>query len=98
MFLWNIFKYLWILPRNMEYDLELKKAVDEIEKHKAKIVCIQLPEGLKEKSTEIADHLKRKTSAEILIWAESCYGACDIPDLKDIDLLIQWGHSEWKST
>ena len=82
----------------MEYDLELKKAVSEIQKRKAKTVCIQLPEGLKDQATKIVERLREETDAEILIWAETCFGACDVPDLKDVDLLIQWGHSEWKST
>lgn len=82
----------------MKYDLELKRAVDEIKKQKAKIVCIQLPEGLKQKATEIADFLKKGTNAKILIWADTCFGACDVPELKDVDLLIQWGHSKWKNT
>ena len=80
----------------MKYDLELKRAANEIKKRKAKKVCIQLPEGLKQKATEIADYLKKETGAKILIWADTCFGACDVPDLKDVDLLIQWGHSEWK--
>lgn len=82
----------------MEYNLELERAVSEIKKQKAKVVCIQLPEGLKQKATEIADRLKKETDAKILIWAGTCYGACDVPDLKGIDLLIQWGHAEWKHT
>ena len=84
----------------MEYDLELDRAIEEIKKIKAKRVCIQLPDGLKPEAQKIADALKEKTRAEIIIWLGSCYGACDIPkqveDLK-VDLLIQWGHSEWKS-
>lgn len=82
----------------MEYNLELERAVSEIKKQKAKVVCIQLPEGLKQKATEIADRLKKETDAKILIWAGTCYGACDVPDLKGVDLLIQWGHAEWKHT
>lgn len=82
----------------MNYNLELERVAEEINKRKAKIVCIQLPEGLKQKATEIADYLKQETYAEIMIWAETCFGACDVPDLKGVDLLIQWGHSEWKST
>jgi len=78
----------------MQYDLELERAVKEIKKRKAKIVCIQLPEGLKPKATEIYDHLRKETDAKILIWAETCFGACDVPDLKDVDLLIQWGHNK----
>jgi len=80
----------------INYDLELEKAAEKITKEKANLVCIQLPDGLKEKATEITKYLEEKTKAKIIIWLGSCYGACDIPIL-DIDLLIQWGHSEWDS-
>lgn len=80
----------------MEYDLELERVVKEIKKVKAKRVCLQLPDGLKPKAVEIAEHLKEKTNSEIFIWADSCFGACDVPELKDVDLLIQWGHKRWK--
>mgnify|MGYP006301776343 CR=1 FL=1 len=80
-----------------KYDLELEKAVSEIKKQKAGSVCIQLPDGLKPKAKEIADRIKEETSAEPIIWLDTCFGACDIPDLGSLnpDLLIQWGHSEW---
>lgn len=78
----------------MEYDLELNKAVKEIKKTKAKLVCIQLPDALKPKATDIASYLEKQTDAKILIWFGSCYGSCDYPNLKNIDLLIQWGHSK----
>ncbi|MEK6864022.1 MAG: diphthamide synthesis protein [Nanoarchaeota archaeon] len=77
----------------MEYDLELERVAKEIRKKNAKTVCIQLPDGLKPKATEIADYLQKNTKAKILIWAGSCFGACDIPNV-DADLLIQWGHSK----
>ncbi|HZX45554.1 MAG TPA: diphthamide synthesis protein [Candidatus Nanoarchaeia archaeon] len=77
------------------YDLELEKAVAEIKRTKAKKVCIQLPEGLKPKAKEIADKLEKETGADIFIWMGSCFGACDIPNIKGFDLLIQWGHSAW---
>ena len=80
----------------MTYDLELEKAIQEIKKIKAGTVLIQLPDGLKPKAKEIADELEEKTNAKILIWLGSCYGGCDYPNLKEIDLLIQWGHSKWK--
>jgi diphthamide biosynthesis enzyme Dph1/Dph2-like protein len=84
----------------MEYNLEIEKAVEKIKKEKAKLVCIQLPDGLKPRAKEICDKLKEKTDAEIIIWAGSCFGACDIPlDIErlGVNLLIQWGHSEWKN-
>jgi 2-(3-amino-3-carboxypropyl)histidine synthase len=81
----------------MQYDLELDRAAEIICSGKAKRVCIQLPDGLKPRAKEIVDFLEKKTKAEIFIWSGSCFGACDTPDLKGFDLLIQWGHSEWKS-
>ncbi len=81
----------------MTYNLELSKAVNQIKNQKAKIVLIQLPDGLKPKAKEIKEEIEHKTNAEVLIWMGSCYGGCDIPQgLENIDLLIQWGHSEWK--
>lgn len=82
-----------------DYDLELEKAIKEIDKQKAKRVCLQLPDGLKPKAGDIAKELNTKTGAEIIIWAGSCYGACDIAfevNKLDVDLLIHWGHSKWK--
>jgi len=84
----------------MNYELELEKVVEKIKKEKAKIVCIQLPEGLRPKAKQIADELEKKTGAEIIIWQGSCFGACDLPiglEKLGVDLLVQWGHSEWRS-
>ena len=83
----------------MQYDLELNKAATEIKKQRAKQVCIQLPDGLKQYAKDIQNTLEKQTNAEIVIWMGNCYGACDIPmqiEKVGIDLLIQWGHSEWK--
>tara|TARA_Y100000310_G_scaffold345665_1_gene467942 strand:- start:3251 stop:3505 length:255 start_codon:yes stop_codon:yes gene_type:complete len=77
-----------------EYDLELQRIVEEIDKQKAKTVCLQLPEGLKPKASEIVDYINNKTDAEVMVWMGSCFGACDVPQL-NVDLLIQFGHSEW---
>ena len=82
----------------MDYDLELKKVIKTIKKQKASLVCIQLPDGLKPKAKEISDEIQEKTNADVLIWAGSCFGSCDVPSLDNlkVDLLIQFGHSEWK--
>ncbi|MEK6857619.1 MAG: diphthamide synthesis protein [Nanoarchaeota archaeon] len=84
---------------HMNYDLEIEKAAQKITSENAKTVCIQLPEGLKPRANEIAEELEQKTGATIIIWLGSCYGACDIPlqvELLGVDLIIQWGHSEWR--
>ena len=81
------------------YDLELGKAITTIKKQKAKSVLLQLPDGLKPKATKIAKHLEEKTKANIMIWFGSCFGACDLTQdkliEKEIDLIIQFGHSAW---
>jgi len=82
-----------------KYNLELEKAVKEIKKSNSKLVLLQFPDGLKPYATIIVDYLEEKTKAEFLIWAGSCFGACDLPleieRLKPkIDLTIQFGHNE----
>lgn len=78
------------------YNLEIEKAIKKIKKQKAETVCIQLPDGLKPKAKGIADRIEKETNAKVVVWAGSCFGSCDVPDLKNVDLLIQWGHSGLK--
>lgn len=78
------------------FKIETKKAIEEIKKQKAKTVLIQLPDGLKPQATKIVDEIEKNTNVTCLIWAGSCFGSCDIPNIKDIDLLIQFGHLEGK--
>ena len=81
-----------------DYDLELKRAVEEIKKSNAKLVCIQLPDGLKPKAKEIQQFIEKNTQADVVIWLGSCWGGCDVPlsvQKLGVDLLIQWGHSEY---
>jgi 2-(3-amino-3-carboxypropyl)histidine synthase len=83
----------------MDYDLELDKVIEHIKKQKAKLVCIQLPDGLKPEAKDIQTKIEEQTNAKVVIWLSSCYGACDVPEhIKElgVDLLIQWGHSKWK--
>ena len=82
----------------MNYDLELNKVIQEIKKQKAKLVCIQLPDGLKPRAKEIKEEVEKNTEADVIIWAGSCFGGCDIPaglEKLGVELLIQWGHSEF---
>jgi len=80
------------------YDLELEKAVEEIRKKNAKLVCIQLPDGLKPKANEIQQYIEENTDADVVVWLGSCWGGCDVPlsvEKLGVDLLIQWGHSHY---
>ena len=81
------------------YRIDLDKAVQEIRKHKAEKVMLQLPDGLKPNSQAIQRLLKDRTNAGIFIWAGSCYGSCDLAtETKKLgaDLLIHFGHAKWK--
>jgi 2-(3-amino-3-carboxypropyl)histidine synthase len=73
----------------------LSKAKKEIKKRKAKLILIQFPEGLKNKTTEIINELK-STGKEVIALMDPCFGACDAdPGLLEefnADLLIHLGH------
>jgi 2-(3-amino-3-carboxypropyl)histidine synthase len=87
-----------------EYSLNLKEIVGKIIKAKSKKVLLQVPEGLKIYSIAIKkkleDELKKsKYNAQIFIWMDSCFGACDLPletEKLCIDLIVHIGHSEFK--
>jgi 2-(3-amino-3-carboxypropyl)histidine synthase len=82
-----------------DYDLQIDKAISEIKKNKAKLVCLQFPDGLKKKAFEVANIIEKSTKATVLIWMSTCFGACDVPNLDKVkpkvDMLIQFGHSKW---
>lgn len=83
------------------YDLELEKVIERVKKDNAKLVCVQLPDGLKTRASEIQLAIEKETEAKVVIWMGSCYGACDVPvqvDRLGVDLLIQWGHSVWRGS
>lgn len=82
----------------MEYDLELERITKAIKEKGYKKVCLQLPDGIKPKAKEITDVIREKTDADVIIWAGSNFGACDLPlevERLGVDALIHFGHSEW---
>ena len=101
-FIHHLFKLLDLLTSMSitdDYDLELDRLIKHMLDNNIKSVCIQLPDGLKPKAKEIADQIKAHTNAEVIIWGSTAYGACDLAiDAKRLgaDLLVHWGHSEWK--
>lgn len=81
-----------------QYDLELDAVEQKIKAEKAKIVCIQLPEGIRPLARDIVLELEKRTGAKVITWLGSCWGACDLPlevNRLGVNLLVQWGHSEW---
>lgn len=81
------------------YDLELDKIISVIKNNNSKLVCLQLPDGLKPKAEEIQKIIEKETDTQVLIWGGSNYGSCDLPlQVKNlgVDLLIHFGHSAWQ--
>ena len=77
---------------------DFRKIEKAISKHKAKRVALQLPEGLKTKSRDIIDAIS-SLGADVLFFADPCFGACDIPthNAKNLgcDIIIHFAHSEY---
>ncbi len=80
------------------YDLDVNKAIHDIEETNPKRVCLQFPDGLKEYSGSLYITLQERfPEVTFFIYLGSCFGGCDLPPLEgqNIDLLIQWGHNEY---
>ncbi len=77
------------------FDIDLTSAISEIKRLRARIVALQVPEGLKKRAYQIAEDIENKAGVEVLVVAEPCYGACDVPSsLFDIvDAIVNVGHS-----
>lgn len=81
------------------YEIDFDEIIQKIKKSKSKQVLLQFPDGLKLYATAVVDFLQEKfPSVMFIIWLGSCFGACDVPPvkhIKDLDLIIQFGHSSW---
>lgn len=78
--------------------IDLSEAIAEIKKKKAKLVLLQLPEGLKQRTLEIISEIEEQTNAKCIALMDPCFGSCDIPDLKakqlQADLIVHLGHTK----
>ncbi|KAG8906482.1 Diphthamide biosynthesis protein 1 [Tulasnella sp. 403] len=83
------------LPSN--YSFEIHKTVHQIRKFSAKMVALQMPEGLLMFACTIADIIERFTDAGTVIMGDVTYGACCIDDYTAValgcDMLVHYGHS-----
>ncbi|KAI0687216.1 Diphthamide synthesis [Cytidiella melzeri] len=83
------------LPSN--YSFEIHKTIHHIRKNNAKMVALQMPEGLQMFACTIADIIERFTSALTVIMGDVTYGACCIDDYTAValgcDMLVHYGHS-----
>ncbi len=75
-------------------NLDIDWIVERLKEKNAKLVGVQLPDGLKYKSDEIAKCLESR-GFEVIISGSGCYGACDIDLdlLKEVDVLLHFAHT-----
>ncbi|KAF8528829.1 putative diphthamide synthesis protein-domain-containing protein [Hysterangium stoloniferum] len=83
------------LPQN--YSFEIHKTIHHIRKNNARMVALQMPEGLQMFACAISDIIERFTDALTIIMGDVTYGACCIDDYTAValgcDMLIHYGHS-----
>src|SRR5215472_3784557 len=81
------------------FDLEEGKLLAEIEGRGARKILIQLPDGLKQEGPRLANLVRQKTGAEVLVSATPAWGACDLSldaaSRLKADLLVHYGHNEF---
>jgi 2-(3-amino-3-carboxypropyl)histidine synthase len=86
----------WVFVLKM-FDFEEERLKQEVAKHEAKRVLIQLPEGLKGEGPRLAK-IVEKAGALPIISADPCYGACDLAtdeaESLGVDLIVHYGHAK----
>jgi 2-(3-amino-3-carboxypropyl)histidine synthase len=79
------------------YDFEPREVRRFLKRHKVRRAAVQLPAGLRPHLSEIKPPFE-DAGVEALILADSCYGACDIADVKakqlGCDALVHYGHAD----
>lgn len=79
------------------YDFERKKVKRFLELHEAHRPAVQAPSGLREFVDEIILPFKEVDVGPVIL-ADSCYGACDLVDVRakrlGCDVLIHYGHAD----
>jgi len=78
------------------YEFELARVIATIRDRGARIVGLQLPEGLKTVALSLTAEIAAETGAEVIVSGNSCYGACDLDEqlLGLVDLLVHFGHTD----
>ena len=79
------------------YDFENEEVRRFLERHSVRRAAVQLPDGLRRHLSEISRVFEGK-GTEVLVLADSCYGACDLVDSKakllGCDALVHYGHAD----
>jgi 2-(3-amino-3-carboxypropyl)histidine synthase len=88
-------KAVSVLPSN--YEFEVPKCLYKIKEAQAKLIALQLPEGLLFCACILSDIFRNFANVRVMIMGDVTYGACCIDDFTaeklGADLLIHYGHS-----
>lgn len=78
------------------YDFQVEKVISFIISKNAKVVALQMPEGLKTHALALSDEISSRTGAISIIIGDPCYGACDVrmDHSRYADVLVHFGHAE----
>jgi 2-(3-amino-3-carboxypropyl)histidine synthase len=80
-----------------DYDFDLHRLLSWIKRNNIQNLGIQLPEGLKLRSNKLVGLIENELNINVILLADPCFGACDIPHGKIKELKIQglvhFGHS-----
>lgn len=87
--------------KEAKFDFEEKRIIEEIKKTNAKIVLLQLPEGIKTHAHRLAKLFEEKTNAKIIVSGETCFGGCDVAldEAKNLnaELIVHFGHAAFRN-
>jgi len=85
----------------LDHDFELQSVVKEIERHNAKRILIQLPEGFKQCFNYLVEKLREHLSreVEVILSLNPSFGPCLVDEYSarevNADLVIHFGHTEY---
>ncbi len=79
------------------FDLQKQRVLEYIDKGRYRRILLQFPEGLKPQGFKLAREIESESGAEVIVFADACYGACDLAveaqDQLKADALVHYGHS-----
>jgi 2-(3-amino-3-carboxypropyl)histidine synthase len=80
------------------HDFELENLIESIKSNDNRLIALQVPEGLKMQALSMMDSIENETSAQVVLAADPCYGACDLVHDKmrmmGVELVAHMGHSQ----
>ena len=82
----------------MTLNFEIPKLIEELKKRKPKKVLVQLPEGIKQNTSEIAKDIE-DLGIEVIFSGETAWGACSVAvqeaEAFGADLIVHFGHAKF---